>query len=532
MRTPRSSAVAGARRAAAWRARVAAAVALLWLAAGPAAAQPPWYELYEEAKQHIARAQKGGAQASAEWAAAENKLNRAKTARGAPAPGRNRLYYGQWRQDFLPDYFLGIVYRNTGRPELAVQSFEVSARVIAEKDKDRPELNRELALAQKAVTDKTGATGLNTAANTNTGAGGGTGTPAGTGTAATTAADARRSFTAAMAQARRSLDSADFAQARASAEAAVRLGVDNAAANALLSDIGRRENFATLLAQAQKALQSRQYAEARRSAGQAAELGVDAPKVREVLADVERHERFDGVLAGAQKALEARQFGEARRLAGAARDLNVNPRRVDDLLGTVDAHERFAAVLADAQKALDGNRFAEARQFLTRARAQNVDPRQVDTLARRADTIEGLTRQIRAAMASNAVADLAGPVEKLEAIHAANAILPEARTVLGAVAGEDQKVRSGLRQFYRGEYAGAIAELAPLGGRARPRADFYLACSKAALALLERDPERRKLLEQEARQHVAPVKDGRAAFAADFRYLSPRILAILGLAGG
>jgi hypothetical protein len=115
----------------------------------PASAQT-YFEHYDQALAHIARAEKlTGAAADSEWRDAERKLLAAKKV--GPAPGRQRLRYGSWRQDFLPDYWLGIVYRRTRRPDQAVASLRSTASLITAKAPERSRLDDELRLAQAEV---------------------------------------------------------------------------------------------------------------------------------------------------------------------------------------------------------------------------------------------------------------------------------------------------------------------------------------------------------------------------------------------
>jgi hypothetical protein len=116
------------------------AVSVLMLNGLVALAQPTYFELYDQAVAHIARR---------EWAQAETKLKAAKAASGAPAPGRNRLRYGMLRADFLPDFYLGIVYRNTGRPDEALASFKLTQSLIGPREKAQFDSEYQLAIADR-----------------------------------------------------------------------------------------------------------------------------------------------------------------------------------------------------------------------------------------------------------------------------------------------------------------------------------------------------------------------------------------------
>lgn len=89
------------------------------------AQQRRWFELYDEAVQHIRRS---------EWTLAETKLKQAQ--QNDPGPGRTVLRYGSWRDDYFPDFYLGIVYLNTKRPKEALRQFEL-ARSQKLNDRDR-----------------------------------------------------------------------------------------------------------------------------------------------------------------------------------------------------------------------------------------------------------------------------------------------------------------------------------------------------------------------------------------------------------
>lgn len=89
------------------------------------------------------------------------------------------------------------------------------------------------------------------------------------------------------------------------------------------------------------------------------------------------------------------------------------------------------------------------------------------------------------------------------------------------------RLESALRAFFVGDYRQAFTELsAPGAGDSDPRASFYLACSSAALVLtggVSGDEAQRTL--DSARGRFAQLNA--AEFAADERYVSPRVLQTL-----
>jgi hypothetical protein len=101
-----------------------------------------WYDTYDEG---IKAVQAG------DWATAEQRLLAARS-RG-PKPGRRVLRYGSFYGPFLPDYYLGIVYLNTGRPQEAEAEFAKvkTQELIGPKD---PENSAFQNYSQQATADR------------------------------------------------------------------------------------------------------------------------------------------------------------------------------------------------------------------------------------------------------------------------------------------------------------------------------------------------------------------------------------------
>jgi hypothetical protein len=93
-----------------------------------------WYDLYQ---QGIAAVRKG------DWANAEKLLLQAKGS--GQKPGRRVFTYGDNYIAFLPDYYLGVVYLNTGRNLEAENSFKVvrDTNVIGAKDPEYAAFDRQ-----------------------------------------------------------------------------------------------------------------------------------------------------------------------------------------------------------------------------------------------------------------------------------------------------------------------------------------------------------------------------------------------------
>jgi hypothetical protein len=90
-----------------------------------------------------------------------------------------------------------------------------------------------------------------------------------------------------------------------------------------------------------------------------------------------------------------------------------------------------------------------------------------------------------------------------------------------------QTLRAVMRLYFRGNYAGALAELKVSATDSRDpavaaRFSFYRACTMAALAL-STNPTNSSLM-NEARSHYRAALSEAGAFASDLAYISPKIL--------
>jgi hypothetical protein len=195
-------------------------------------AQKQWYDLYDEAIEHVRRR---------EWGPAETKLLAAKT--NGRQPGRRVLRYGSLRQPFFPDYYLGIVYQNTSRPKQALDAFQLARRQnIDATDREFQQIDAftrtaeaEIARAETAApkpyvpadpaprpADPTTSTSMPTQIP-----------PVDTGAAN------RKRFDDLIAEARTELARRNYAKALVSASQARDLGVDQARADAIIQEAER-----------------------------------------------------------------------------------------------------------------------------------------------------------------------------------------------------------------------------------------------------------------------------------------------------
>jgi hypothetical protein len=102
-------------------------------------AQQRWYEAYEQALDAIERR---------DWVRAEELLRTALTLNSRQ--GRRVLFYGTRREDYLPDYFLGVVYANQGRAQEALDRFSKVERdgLVVNGSREYAELQRMSASAR------------------------------------------------------------------------------------------------------------------------------------------------------------------------------------------------------------------------------------------------------------------------------------------------------------------------------------------------------------------------------------------------
>jgi hypothetical protein len=87
--------------------------------------------------------------------AAEQKLLDARSS--GPKPARRVLVYGDTYIVFLPDYYLGIVYLNTGRPREAAAAFDVirSQQLIGPKDREYAQFQKQVQQASAEAAAET-----------------------------------------------------------------------------------------------------------------------------------------------------------------------------------------------------------------------------------------------------------------------------------------------------------------------------------------------------------------------------------------
>ena len=262
---------------------------VLFIAAPPAAqAKRAWEDLYREAIDLIAKQQ---------WKKAEDTLQAA--IKSGPPSGRGviRRTFGR-DDDYFPEYYLGIVYLNTGRaPEAQIQFQVARKRGINLREKEFQQLP---SLEERAATI-VDAEAKKRAAN----------------------APGLR-FKDLMGQAQRALADSRFEDAETAARQARGLNVDNAAADQLLQNITRTRANQRLQAQLKG---SPSVAELRRMLTEFEGTGVSLDEVRKRIDAGEAIERRNGQERTAMIAFFAGQYTQAvAALAEAEKAAALSPR--------------------------------------------------------------------------------------------------------------------------------------------------------------------------------------------------------------
>ena len=194
---------------------------------------------------------------------------------------------------------------------------------------------------------------------------------------------------------------------------------------------------------------------------------------------------------------------------------------------TAERRERFNGLLTQATDEMTAGRFESAKSRTAEARTLGIDMARVDDVERRIDiaVLEGRTQT---ALAGGDVKEAQRLVGELRTLDARNGRLAGFETAItkAITDGATAVMRTALRAFFSGEYQTTIRLLEPMdAGPQSPRALLYLACSHAALALLEGPKGTARL--QRGRELYARVRQATAKFAVDRRLLSPQILRAL-----
>lgn len=277
----------------------------------------PWYEAYDDALKAIN---------NKNWSAAEQELNYA-VSKG-PAQGMRRTYGVSLPIQYVPNYYLGIVYANTNRLQDAIRQFDVTDQSLLKPD-------------QRAQEDQFRLQAKTEIENANTRL-------------------AVQALTSDLEQRLKNndLDGAkkSFDQLKDKDPANQALANYQKRITQLESDLlGKEEQaqknvqFEDLLKKARQALQSKDYKSARNFAQQAAGLGLDTGKSQELLKSIDIAENIEAL----ERSLQRQDWKEADRMLQIVQQNDPG----NDQLKT------WRKQIADAISALDSQYMAALREF-------------------------------------------------------------------------------------------------------------------------------------------------------------------------
>jgi tetratricopeptide (TPR) repeat protein len=190
------------------------------------------------------------------------------------------------------------------------------------------------------------------------------------------------------------------------------------------------------------------------------------------------------------------------------------------------ARRNFDSLIENATRLSASGQYSDARQAAAQARALGIDNRRVDDLTKSIN-IQELQAQINDRLAQRQWAQVSPLVDRLSGLDATNALIGTARQRVARGLAEDEGARlerAGISAFFRGDYQNAIATLGKVPSEVTsPRVTFYVACSTAALGILERNDAKRK----RARELFLQARPDKSLSAVDRKYISPRILETL-----
>jgi hypothetical protein len=348
------------------RAVVWSLVLVVALAPATIARQPKWYQLYDEAVNHVRNALRTKAPAQdPQWKQAETTLQLA--IKNGPASGPRVLQYGQFRPPFFPEYYLGVVYLHTGRPSLAAEQFKLAR--TRDIDPRQSEFRSIADFEQRAANDvailASNTTGGATTGRGETTGGGttGTGTPAGGTTGGGVAVlTARQKFDDLLRRAQEAIAKSDYPDAERHANDAKALNVDNAAADRFLRNItGLRSRDGV-----EAALKARDGAAARRDLNALIAVAPDSPLLpglRDRVETLERDVRRAGAERDAMKEFFKGGYQRAISLLNQAEiDVQLSPR------GHFYRACSLAAMVAASANPASDPRLPQARKYYAAAR--------------------------------------------------------------------------------------------------------------------------------------------------------------------
>ena len=288
-----------------------------------------WDDLYREAIRHVR---------DKEWRLAEQKLLESR--KTAPGSGRGVIRRGLLgRDDYFPEFYLGVVYLNTGRAALALPQFQTArARGLNPKESEFRQIDQ---------FEKQASTLIETEKRN---------TPA--------PPDPREQFKAFLGQAQRSLNEGRFEEAENAAKQARALNVDNAAADAVLLKLYSSRSAARL----QQALRGNPgLAELRKLLTEYEGTGVSVDEIRRSITAAETAEAVAARARGERTGMIEFYTGNYQKALGAIAEAE----KVAPLSVRGNFYRAvILASLATRGKTTNQGQLREARKFYTLAAQQ------------------------------------------------------------------------------------------------------------------------------------------------------------------
>ena len=427
------------------------------------AAAAEWYDDYDEGVK---------AAESQNWATAEAKLKSALAHQ--TKQGKKVRVYGTRFMKYIPSYYLGVVYMNTGRYEQALDQFSIVQNngLVGGSD---PEFARMTAMIQTAKSQ------------------GGSPPPPKPSGPTPEQLEAKRNQQEAADLIEKSkglVAQGKFDEARRTLQSAKSKDPANPSLNDLSKAIDDAQARQAKLAEEQKLAEQKQT-------------------------EQQKHRDFENLITKSNQQLSSKNYTQARSLASQAAAIGLDNQRTTALLNSIDAAEKqekdllakqttkqeYDRFIASAKQAMSEENWPKARSFINAAKATGIDTIQTTALTKEIDRLE---------KQSFADSQQPKPLPKPE--------------IKSPASSQTKQEEDALLAFYSGKYAESVALLQQLIAR-KPSARlyFYLGCNNAALAFLAGkqagDPYKQKARDSFAQAHK--IDPG---LRPDQKFISPRIL--------
>lgn len=189
----------------------------------------------------------------------------------------------------------------------------------------------------------------------------------------------------------------------------------------------------------------------------------------------------------------------------------------------------FEEFITEAKNAISAKRMEEARHYLNMAKDLKPNAPEVEELQRAIDASE-LIKLCQDAIRKPDLQEGDRLLIRLISLDPHNPKISELKLLLARMKNEantDKTMLSnGIKAYYAGRYQDASSLLLNfLKKNKSPKAFFYLGCSQAAIALLNKPKDRNDML-QKARESFHHSLQLDPSFPYDSLYVSPRILKV------